>query len=99
VIANLNASPYHRGKRDDRERWVHHHATTGGVWLAYCNVVGGQDEVVFDGDSMLADPDGDIVARGAQFAEDLVVVDVEVGARADARSRPALRGHPGERLR
>jgi NAD+ synthase (glutamine-hydrolysing) len=98
VIANLNASPYHRGKRDDRENWVHHHATTGGVWLAYCNVVGGQDEVVFDGDSMLADPEGRIVARGAQFAEDLVIVDVEVGDPAPPPdSRPALRGHPGER--
>jgi NAD+ synthase (glutamine-hydrolysing) len=76
VIANLNASPYHQGKRRDRERWVRHHTTRGGVWLAYCNVVGGHDEVVFDGDSMIAGPDGDIVARGAQFAEDLVVVDI-----------------------
>jgi NAD+ synthase (glutamine-hydrolysing) len=78
IIANLNASPYHQGKRPDRERWVRHHTTRGGVWLAYCNVVGGHDEVVFDGDSMIAGPDGDIVARGAQFAEDLVVVDVEL---------------------
>jgi NAD+ synthase (glutamine-hydrolysing) len=76
VIANLNASPYHQGKRRDRERWVRHHTTRGGVWLAYCNVVGGHDEVVFDGDSMIAGPDGDIVARGTQFAEDLVVVDI-----------------------
>jgi NAD+ synthase (glutamine-hydrolysing) len=78
VIANLNASPYHRGKREDRERWVTHHATRGRVWLAYCNVVGGQDEVVFDGDSMLASPGGEIVARGAQFEADLVVRDIEV---------------------
>ncbi len=78
VIASLNASPYHRGKRTDRERWLVHHATTAGAWVAYVNLVGGQDEVVFDGDSMLASPDGAIAARGAQFDADLVVVDVPV---------------------
>jgi NAD+ synthase (glutamine-hydrolysing) len=98
VIANLNASPYHRGKRDDRENWIHHHTTTSGVWLAYCNVVGGQDEVVFDGDSMLADPSGRIVARGAQFAEDLIVADVEVEDPAPPPAgRPSVRGNLGER--
>jgi NAD+ synthase (glutamine-hydrolysing) len=80
LLVNLNASPYHRGKRTDRERWVRHHARVGGVPVAYCNVVGGQDEVVFDGDSMLADAQGAIVARGAQFETDLVVVDLEVAA-------------------
>lgn len=84
LLVNLNASPYHRGKRADRERWVRHHARAGGVPVAYCNVVGGQDEVVFDGDSMLADAQGTIVARGAQFEADLVVVDVEVAASAAA---------------
>jgi NAD+ synthase (glutamine-hydrolysing) len=91
LLVNLNASPYHRGKRADRERWVRHHARRGGVPVAYCNVVGGQDEVVFDGDSMLAAADGTIVARGAQFDADLVVVDVEVGVpEGPAASRPAL---------
>jgi NAD+ synthase (glutamine-hydrolysing) len=98
LLVNLNASPYHRGKRDDRERWVRHHARTGGVPVAYCNLVGGQDEVVFDGDSMLADAQGTIIARGAQFATDLIVVDVDVdvgdngGTAADATvaERPAI---------
>ncbi len=76
VVASLNASPYHRGKREDREAWVRHHARLGGVPVLYCNVVGGQDEVVFDGDSMVADAHGGIVARGRQFTEDLVVVDL-----------------------
>jgi NAD+ synthase (glutamine-hydrolysing) len=49
VVAVLNASPYHRGKRAEREAWVRHHAVTHGVWVAYVNRVGGQDEVVFDG--------------------------------------------------
>lgn len=92
LLVNLNASPYHRGKRDDRERWVRHHAVRGEVHVAYCNVVGGQDEVVFDGDSMLAGPDGTILARGAQFETDLVVVDVEVDASTGTADsdRPTL---------
>jgi NAD+ synthase (glutamine-hydrolysing) len=91
LLVNLNASPYHRGKRADRERWVRHHARRGGVPVAYCNVVGGQDEVVFDGDSMLAAADGTIVARGGQFDPDLVVVDVEVAApQPQSGPRPVL---------
>ena len=97
VVANLNASPYHRGKREDRERWVRHHATRGGIWLAYCNVVGGQDEVVFDGDSMLAAPDGTIVARGAQFADDLIVHDIELTPAPLPADRPTIAGRDGER--
>jgi NAD+ synthase (glutamine-hydrolysing) len=92
VVVNLNASPYHRGKRHERERWVRHHAGTHGVHLAYCNVVGGQDEVVFDGDSMLAGPDGTILARGGQFVEDLVVTDLEVEPAPEPRGTVALTG-------
>ena len=77
VLAVLNASPYHRGKRDEREAWVTRHAREHGLWVCYVNRTGGQDEVVFDGDSMLADPSGRIVARGAQFASDLVLVDID----------------------
>ena len=82
VIAVLNASPYHRGKRHEREEWVTCHARDHGVWICYVNRVGGQDEVVFDGDSMLADPTGTIVARGAQFAPDLIVVDIDTETRS-----------------
>jgi NAD+ synthase (glutamine-hydrolysing) len=86
VVVNLNASPYHRGKREQRERWVRRHARDNGVWFVYCNAVGGQDGIVFDGDSMLSGPDGTITTRGAQFATDLVVVDLDVEAEpvADA---------------
>jgi NAD+ synthase (glutamine-hydrolysing) len=79
VLVVLNASPYHRGKRTEREEWVARHAREHGVWVCYVNRVGGQDEVVFDGDSMVADPSGAVVARGAQFASDLVVVDIDTG--------------------
>ncbi len=97
VIANLNASPYHRGKHADREAWVRHHATRGGVFVAYCNVVGGQDEVVFDGDSMIASPDGAIIARGAQFTDDLVIVDLDVAGATVAPGTVALAGGSTDR--
>jgi len=80
VVIVLNASPYHRGKRAEREAWVTRHAREHGVWLCYVNRVGGQDEVVFDGDSMVSDPHGTVVARGAQFAPDLVVLDLDIDA-------------------
>jgi NAD+ synthase (glutamine-hydrolysing) len=78
VLVVLNASPYHRHKRAEREMWVTRHAREHGVWVCYVNRVGGQDEVVFDGDSMVADPAGNVVARGAQFAPDLVVLDIDL---------------------
>jgi len=80
VLVVLNASPYHRGKRSEREAWVSRHAREHRIWVCYVNRVGGQDEVVFDGDSMVAGPDGEVVARGAQFASDLVVVDLDLAA-------------------
>ncbi len=98
VIVNINASPYHRDKRTERERWVRRHAVGSGLWVAYVNAVGGQDSLVFDGDSMIAGPDGAIVARGAQFAEDLVVVDLEVDPADDAPvGTAALPDTSGER--
>ncbi len=95
MVANLNASPWHLGKRDGREPWVRRHAERDGTWVVYVNQVGGQDDVVFDGDSMLCAPDGTIVARGAQFAPDLVVVDVPVEPTEPVG--PPLPGHPGPR--
>ena len=95
IVLNINASPYSRGKRADRERWAAAHAAGGGVWIAYLNQVGGQDEVVFDGDSFVMAPDGTVVARGAQFAADLLVVDVPVGRPAPS---PAPRPRTDPRL-
>ena len=77
LVLSPNASPFHHGKRDERERWAREHATVGGAWIAYVNLVGGQDDVVYDGDSFVMAPDGSVVARGTQFAEDLVVVDID----------------------
>ncbi|MDX1511168.1 MAG: NAD+ synthase [Nitriliruptorales bacterium] len=95
VIANLNASPWHVGKRAAREQWACRHAVEDSTWLLYCNVLGGQDDVVFDGDSMIVGPDGAVLARGAQFEEDLVIVDLPV-EEAEAAA-PDLDGFGGER--
>jgi len=101
VLVVLNASPYHVGKRTEREAWVRRHAAEHGIWVCYVNRVGGQDEVVFDGDSMVADPGGGIVRRGAQFREDLLILDLDVeldehaAARAE-RQRPPLQVAPDE---
>ena len=89
VVAVLNASPYHRGKRSEREAWVSRHAREHHVWVCYVNRVGGQDEVVFDGDSMVADPSGRIVARGAAFTTDLVVLDLDIATGACSVLDPA----------
>jgi NAD+ synthase (glutamine-hydrolysing) len=91
VVVNINASPYHRGKRSQREHWVRRHAQRHGFWVGYLNAVGGQDGLVFDGDSLVASPDGEVVARGHQFAEDLVVADLDVEPQ-DSPGLPQVEG-------
>ena len=78
VIVNINASPYHAGKRSYREKMIATRAADHGLYVAYLNTVGGQDELVFDGDSLVCDHAGVVVARGLAFEEDLVVVDLDV---------------------
>src|SRR5580704_2520731 len=79
VVVNLNASPYNRGRRAERLEMLSRRVAEAGCAIAYVNQVGGQDELVFDGDSLVVGPDGTLVASGAQFAEDLVVVDLPIG--------------------
>ncbi|HEY7182786.1 MAG TPA: NAD+ synthase [Blastocatellia bacterium] len=76
VIINISASPYHAGKGRDRERMLATRAEDNAVALAYVNLVGGQDELVFDGQSLVINENGRIVARGKLFEEDLIVADV-----------------------
>ena len=78
LIININSSPYHRGKRQFRERMVSTRASDNTVFIAYTNMVGGQDELVFDGYSMIFSPSGELIARGKQFEEDLVVKDIDL---------------------
>jgi NAD+ synthase (glutamine-hydrolysing) len=73
LIVNPSASPYLRGKGIARERMLAARARLYGVPFAFCNLVGGQDELVFDGHSFVVDAEGDVVARARQFEEDLIV--------------------------
>jgi NAD+ synthase (glutamine-hydrolysing) len=76
LIANPSGSPYHRGKGHEREEMFGERAREYGAHFAFVNLVGGQDELIFDGQSFLLGPDGTVLARAAQFEEDLVVVDL-----------------------
>ena len=87
VLVNLSASPYHRGKGPERERMLVQRARDNLVAVAFCNTVGGQDELVFDGHSLVIDQDGEILARTPQFEEALVVATVDPGAVEAARLR------------
>jgi NAD+ synthase (glutamine-hydrolysing) len=78
VIVNINASPYHRAKRTWREKMLATRANDNAVILCYTNLVGGQDELVFDGDSMIFDERGVLIAEGPQFGEALLVHDLRV---------------------
>jgi len=80
VIVNISASPYHAGKGQFRERMLATRAADNVAIVAFCNLVGGQDELVFDGGSVVFDERGELVARGKQFEEDLVVADLDVGS-------------------
>ena len=85
-----NASPYERGKDDTRLQLCQRRAGEAGAALAYVNLVGGQDELVFDGDSIIVDRAGELLARGPQFEEALIVTDLEVPAADPART-PGIR--------
>ena len=78
VIVNISASPYHAGKGEFRERMITTRASDNISIVVYNNLVGGQDELVFDGNSLIVDEKGRLLARGKQFAEDLIVADIDV---------------------
>ncbi|HEX3608061.1 MAG TPA: NAD(+) synthase [Solirubrobacterales bacterium] len=75
LIANPSGSPYHRGKGREREAMLAERARSYGAGFAFCNLVGGQDELVFDGHSFVVGPDGEVLARAAQFEEELLLCD------------------------
>jgi NAD+ synthase (glutamine-hydrolysing) len=78
IIINISASPYHYGKGEIRKRTLARRARDNGVIIVYNNLVGGQDELVFDGNSLVINEKGRLLAQGWQFAEDLVLVDLDV---------------------
>jgi NAD+ synthase (glutamine-hydrolysing) len=87
VLANINASPYHRRKTSERLDICRARAQETDAWVVYVNAVGGQDELVFDGGSMVVSPEGDVAAHAAMFEEDLLVVEIgEGGVTAEPRA-------------
>ena len=78
LIINISSSPYHAGKWRVRRDLVASHARRNQVPVAYCNMVGGQDELVFDGGSMVVGPSGEVIARAAMFDEELLLCDLGV---------------------
>ncbi len=99
LIVNLSASPFHVGKAEDREEMLITRARDNASYLAFCNLVGGQDELVFDGHSVVLDDEGEVLARAPGFEEALLVVDVDpteaIGRRLrDVRRRELERSRP-----
>ncbi|HZT09751.1 MAG TPA: NAD+ synthase, partial [Actinomycetota bacterium] len=86
-VANINGSPFDVGKAHDRTHVLRDRAHETGAWIVYVNAVGGQDELVFDGGSLVMAPDGTITSWAARFDEDLVVITLEdVATHAEARA-------------
>jgi NAD+ synthase (glutamine-hydrolysing) len=85
VIVNISASPFHLGKSLVREQMLATRAREHGVVLTYTNAVGGQDELVFDGNSVILDHQGEVIARGRAFEEDVIVADLNMEAVARGR--------------
>src|SRR4030043_362335 len=80
LIVNISSSPYHAGKSAFREKMISTRASDNLAIVAYCNLVGGQAELVFDGGSLIFDQKGDLIARGKQFEEDLILADLDMEA-------------------
>ena len=78
ILINISSSPYFQGKGRERERMLSTRAADNRAYLAYCNLVGGQDELIFDGQSMIFDPQGEMIARAGQFTEDLLIADLDL---------------------
>ncbi|WP_181874359.1 NAD+ synthase [Marinitenerispora sediminis] len=90
LLVVLNSSPYERDKDDERLALCRRRAREAGAALAYVNMVGGQDELVFDGDSLVVDAEGALLARAAQFEEALLVTDLELPAPSEPRPDDTL---------
>ncbi len=88
LLVNISASPYHAGKGAERERLFAHRAVESGAYVAFCALVGGQDELVFDGHSFVLDPTGAPIARAGQFAEDVLVCDLDLPPAGDRPPAP-----------
>ena len=95
LIVNISASPFHVGKAEDREEMLVTRARDSSCYLAFCNLVGGQDELVFDGHSVVLDDEGDVLARAPGFEEALLLVDLDPTEAIGRRLRDARRRELG----
>lgn len=93
LVININASPYHRGKWEDRHRLLATRAADYGVVIAYVNLVGGQDELVFDGDSVVVSPSGSLLSEAQPFTDELLLCDIELDQVFRARLHDARQRH------
>jgi NAD+ synthase (glutamine-hydrolysing) len=91
LIVNLSASPYHVGKAEDREEMLVTRARDNSSYFAFCNLVGGQDELLFDGHSVVLDDEGEVLARAPGFEEALLVVDLDPSEAIGRRLRDVRR--------
>ena len=91
LIVNLSASPFHVGKAEDREEMLVTRARDNAAYVAFCNLVGGQDELVFDGHSVVLDDEGEVIARAPGFEEALLVVDLDPTEALGRRLRDVRR--------
>jgi NAD+ synthase (glutamine-hydrolysing) len=100
LIANISSSPFHVGKNREREEMLATRARDNACFVAYCNAVGAQDELIFDGQSLILDDEGEVIARAPAFEECLLVVDVDptvaIGRRLRDVRRRALARERGE---
>ncbi|RPJ06007.1 MAG: NAD+ synthase, partial [Deltaproteobacteria bacterium] len=80
LLVNISSSPYHAGKMALREKIISTRALDNVAIVAFCNLVGGQDDLVFDGGSLIFDQRGELIARGKQFEEDLIMADLDMEA-------------------
>jgi NAD+ synthase (glutamine-hydrolysing) len=99
VVANISASPFHLGKGFEREEMLATRARDNSCWIAFVNAVGAQDELVFDGHSLVLDENGEVVVRGPAFEEALLLVDVETTTAVARRLRDARRRSLARALR
>src|SRR3954463_9549348 len=91
LVANISASPFHVGKDREREEMLRVRARDNSCFVALCNAVGGQDELIFDGHSVVLDDEGEVLARAPGFEEHLLVVDVDPAAAVGRRLRDLRR--------
>ncbi|MFH1752633.1 MAG: NAD+ synthase [Candidatus Omnitrophota bacterium] len=98
LIINLSASPYHSGKIKERQKLLRERATKNKAFVCYCNSVGGQDELVFDGGSLIYGPKGSLIARARQFEEAFVIADLDFKSHKRSSGRVEKLADPSEEM-